>query len=231
MKVFCFPPAGGSAAFFLPLEQCMAADVKLVKLEYAGHGTRLREAFYGDFEALTRDLYDQVLASVGPDEAYAFFGYSLGSIAGLEVLRRVLARGESAPPVHMFLAAHEPHAKRELAGLSDGASDAVIRERTLRFGGVPEKLIGNSSFWRVYLPVYRHDYALIGQYDFEHICFASDIPATVFYSQADTPLPMMQDWRRIFTGACSFVKMDGSHFFIYGNEEKMARIIQETLAG
>ena len=100
-----------------------------------------------------------------------------------------------------------------------------MKERTIRFGGIPEKLLGNKSFWRTYLPLYRADYGLIGKYRFEDLHFRTEIPATVFYSETDTPRKDMEEWGRYFTGECDYAEFPGQHFFIQEHHDEMARIM------
>ena len=131
--------------------------------------------------------------------------------------------------MHIFLAAHELHTKRELQGFSSGELDDIVRERAIRFGGLPESLINNRSFWRLYLPVYRADYSMIGEYDFDDLELRTDIPVTVFYSGEDTPLVDMERWKRYFVGESEFVHFSGNHFFIQQHYREIAEIISERV--
>lgn len=230
MQLVCFPFAGGTSSFFDQLDLYLAGKVTLCKMEYAGHGIRHREPLYATFAELAEDLYQKLSSSLMDDGRYALFGYSMGCISVLEVLRRVVERGELPFPVHVFLAAHEPQTKRELLNFTPTEQDEWIRQRTIDFGGIPEKLQQNKSFWRIYLPIYRADYLLIGNYDFTHIDFTCRIPTTVFYSQTDTCLADMIKWKRFFTGPCDFCCYEGQHFFIRQHAEEMADVIKEKLS-
>ena len=208
MRLFCF--SHGAASFFDPLKPYLETPVELTGMEYAGHGMRMKENLYRDFGELADDLYPRIREMLGGGrEPYALMGYSMGSISAVEVLKRILSERELPPPVHVFLAAHEPHTKGELAGFSSGESDELVRERTVRFGGVPETLINNRSFWRLYLPVYRADYSMIGRYDFDRLGLRTGIPATVFYSEEDTPFKEMEQWKKYFVGKVEFIRFDG----------------------
>ena len=229
MKVFCFSYAGGTAAFFESLEREAGDGLEFVKLEYAGHGKRHKEAFYQSFERLAADLYEQLKQQLKPEEAYAMFGYSMGTISVIEILRKILALGEIHPPVHVFLAAHEPYTQAYLADFADGLQDEQVKERTIQFGAVPEKLISNRSFWRVYLPIYRADYAMIGAYQFERLDLSTDIPATVLYSQTDTPFADMKGWSAYFTGDCQFIAYTGNHFFLQEHCREIAETMKRRL--
>ena len=54
----------------------------------------------------------------------------------------------------------------------------------------------------------------------------TEIPATVFYSETDTPRAEMERWRAVFTGKCGFARFEGNHFFIREHHAEMARIIR-----
>ncbi len=226
-QLFCFTYAGGNAAFFDEIEKDLQG-VDLVKPEYAGHGLRHREPFYRDFDELAEDMY-RLLKEQYTGGRYALFGYSMGTISLVEVLKRILGDAQIKQPEHVFLAAHEPHTKAELAGFADDEMDEWVKDRTIRFGAVPEKLIENRSFWRMYLPLYRADYSLIGKYRFEDLKLVSDIPATVFYSEDDTPKKDMELWSRYFVGTCDLYQYKGTHFFIRDHHKDMAKVIAESM--
>jgi len=229
MQLYCFTYAGGNAGFFDMLDPELSSEVELVKLEYAGHGTRRHEPFCRSFKELARDMYKQLIGQYRQGEPYALFGYSMGSIAAIETLSLIQERKELPAPSHVFLAAHEPKTKYELECFTDDETDERIKERTIQFGGIPERLMVNKSFWRVYLPVYRADYQLISGYDFDHLDFVSDIPATVFYSDDDTPYSDIKQWRRYFIDKCDLICFTGNHFFIREHTLEICKIIKREL--
>ena len=227
-QIFCYTFTGGTAAFFDGMERELP-EYAWEKFEYAGHGTRHREPFYRSFDELADDAFSALKAARNGGE-YALFGYSMGSISLVEVLRRIIAEGVDLPG-HVFLAAHEPHTKAELTGYNAAELDEWVKARTIRFGAVSEKLLNNRTFWRTYLPLYRADYGLISGYRFEALRLSTDVPATVFYSQTDTPIGDMRQWRRYFTGPCDFHCFEGNHFFIRDHQGRMAEIIKDRMDG
>ena len=203
----------------------------MVPLEYSGHGSRHKEPLYDSFDELAEDMLRAFKENYHGGE-YALFGYSMGTISLVEVLKRIEEADDDKPsPNQVFLAAHEPMTKAEFAGYTAEEMDAWVKNRTIRFGKVPEKLINNKSFWRMYLPLYRADYSIIGKYRFEDLNLTSDIPATIFYSETDTPIKDMMLWRGIFAGECNFHQYEGSHFFIQQHHREMADIIREKMCG
>ena len=225
--MFCFPYAGGNASFFDAIEKELVG-FELVKTEYPGHGARHREEFCREFGELADDMYASFNRQYSGG-SYALFGYSMGAIAAVEVLKRILERKEYGRPGHVFLAAHEPHSHAELAGCADIGLDEWVKQRTISFGAIPEKLVDNKSFWRMYLPVYRADYSLIRRYRFEEIGLNTSVPATVFYSETDTPRREMELWSRYFVGDCDYREFEGGHFFICEHYKEIAAIISNKM--
>lgn len=225
-QLFCFTYAGGTAAFFDGIEKDLP-EYELVKLEYAGHGTRHKEAFYQDFDELADDMF-RLLKEQYAGGKYSLFGYSMGTITLVEVLKRILVDNDMEEPAHVFLAAHEPHSKAELIGFTKDELDEWVKDRTIKFGAVPEKLLNNKSFWRMYLPIYRADYGIIGKYSFENLDLLTTIPVTIFYSETDTPRVEMELWKKYFTGKCEFFQYDGTHFFIQNHHSEMADVIKNA---
>ena len=242
MHLFCFTHAGGTASFYNILMPYLEPFIELESMEYAGHGARWKEAFYQNFKELADDLYPYIRGKVCAGhvadalreeqlaaKSYAILGYSMGSIAAVEILNKILIEKEFPPPVRVFLAAHEPYTKSELKEFCAEELDEMVKERTIRFGGIPESLISNRSFWRLYLPIYRADYSMIGRYDFEKLALKTSVPVTVFYSEEDTPLADMEQWKEHFTGVCEFIRFHGGHFFIQQHSQEIAAIISERL--
>lgn len=227
-QLFCFTYAGGTASFFDTVENCLGDDIEVIKLEYSGHGKRFNEPMYKNFDELANDMYDVICKSYSNGH-YALFGYSMGTISVVEVLKRIINKKTIPFPDNLFIAAHEPYTKGEIKGFSGEEIDKLVKERTIKFGGVPEQLINNKSFWRMYLPLYRADYSIIAKYSFDDLVLESIIPTTVFYSESDTPFEKMKLWKKYFKGKCDFYCYEGKHFFIKEYYNDISKIIKEKI--
>lgn len=229
MQLICLTYAGGTAAFYDQIKNRISKDIHVVALEYAGHGKRHKEPFYNDFSELVADMFSKIKEQIAEEEDYAIMGYSMGSISAVELLKHILQDSSMKQPKYVFLAAHEPFTKKELRDFASGELDQYVKERTIQFGGISEKLVSNDSFWRVYLPIYRADYSLIGKYRFEDLDLRTNIPVTVFYSESDTPLEVIKEWRIYFTGVCEFLNYEGNHFFINDHCDEIVKEIRNRL--
>lgn len=228
MKLISFTFAGGTSSFYDQLKKELTPEIELIALEYAGHGNRHREPFYSDFAELANDMIAKIEDILVKEESYAILGYSMGSISAIEVLIKVLQRQKKLP-IHVFLAAHEPFTKERLQNFDNEEMDDSLKTHIIQFGAVPEKLINNHSFWRMYLPVYRADYSIIGKYRFEVLDFTSTISTTIFYSESDTPYCDMKSWKKYFIGECDFVECSGNHFFMKEHYREIAQVIKKKM--
>lgn len=227
-KLFCFPFAGGNAEFYDGLEKELDG-IDVIKLEYAGHGKRYKEPLYRDFEELIIDLYPSIREEIQKSrQPYAMMGYSMGSISAALMLGKILDDADLPLPGHIFLAAHEPFPREELSGYTADELDRFVKCRTISFGDIPEKLKENAAYWRMYLPVYRADYSMIGRFDFDSIRKGMDVSATIFYSESDTPYRLMRHWRSYFD-ECEFIEYTGSHFFIREHYKEVGGIIKKRM--
>ena len=229
-QLFCFSFAGGNASFFDDLDNDLP-EIDVMKLEYSGHGTRHKEPLYNDFNELADDMYNAIHCLYSNNTEYALFGYSMGTISLVEVLRRIIELKELPLPRCVFLAAHEPKTKDFFVNYDSSEVNAWVKNRTIQFGAVPQILIDNESYWRMYLPLYKADYSIIGKYRFEDLNLISNIPATVFYSEIDTKLVDMKIWKNYFIGQIEFHQYDGTHFFIQDHHKEMAEVIRRRLNG
>ncbi len=81
----------------------------------------------------------------------------------------------------------------------------------------------------MYLPLYRSDYTLLAGYNFDDLAVETYIPTTIFYSEQDTPLSEMKQWKKYFRGSVVYYRYEGQHFFIQQHHEDMARIITKQM--
>ena len=77
--------------------------------------------------------------------------------------------------------------------------------------------------------LYRNDYRLIGEYQFENLDLRAEIPAMVFYSEEDPPFEEMKKWGEYFIGSIEYERFSGKHFFIQEYHKKMAEMITAKL--
>ena len=227
--LFCFPFAGGTANFYDDLERSCFDKIKFIKLEYPGHGTRIKTPQCHTFEELISDLYPKIseVLKKSPNTTYAMIGYSMGSIAMFNMLIKISKELNNRLPKCVFISAHRPTSMN----MPQENVDEWLKSKIIQIGGIDERLLENKTFWRIYLPIYRVDYRMIANYDFNSIKFSTEIPAVIFYSEQDTSFIEMKNWENYFIGKVDYHKYEGQHFFIKQHYEEMAEVITRKMRG
>jgi surfactin synthase thioesterase subunit len=91
VRLVCFPHAGGSAPFYLPMAAALSPGVDVVAIQYPGRQERRAERPIADLMVLADRICD-VLGGQ-PEMPMTFFGHSMGALVAFEVARRLEADG------------------------------------------------------------------------------------------------------------------------------------------
>lgn len=200
----------------------------VIAIEYPGHGLRSKEPLCENMHELAEDMVSMMKLKGDLDRPYSLLGYSMGTIVALAVYELLAKRGYRKPQ-NMFLAAHFPSSNSEYLRFKDAGMEKRVQEYVLEFGGIPNKVQNNATFWRVYLPIYQADFYAIGTYCFTDKKAAIDVPVVIFYAEDDTPYARMVKWKDYFGKECNFVCYNGNHFFIQAQYKNMAQVIKREI--
>lgn len=227
-QLFIVPYAGGNADAFAILEKYMPKEIELVRLDYAGHGTRRREKFYPTFDDMVKDMADQINNRLNPELETVIFGYSMGSVVTYEMLAHQLIDSDVK---QVFLAAHE--APGELWDCEEYVKldDLEFAYKLMELGGFDrfqERFLKNRYFRQVFFEPIREDYRLLADYSLKHETIL-DMDAMFFFAPEDISGEKMVKWKKFFQKEPQFVEIGRNHFFIKEHPEKLAERMMQTL--
>lgn len=214
---------------FQCIEPYLPQEIQMINLEYAGHGSRMREPFYSDMNAAVEDMYSNICKNLTESDEYMLFGYSMGSLIVSATLAEVIRRKELPLPKQIFLAAHVPDLSGHSLSEKDLENDDVVKKTIIRFGGVPEDIVQSAIFWKLYMPIYKSDYRLMCSFNFDSLKLRANIPTSIFYCEEDTALKDLRRWERYFTQDVRYYSFQGGHFFIKENAEKIADLVFDRI--
>jgi len=223
-RLVCFPHAGGSAPFFLPVSVALSPGVDVVAIQYPGRQERRTEQPIADLMLLADCLYDILRRQ--PELPLTLFGHSLGALVGFEVTRRLEADGH--PPVRLFASGRRgPSTYRdEKIHLRD---DAGIMAELRRMNGTASAVLGDEEMMRAALPALRADYQAAETYDCAPEVTVS-CPVTALTGDRDpkTTVAEARAWAQHTTGAFDLrVFAGGSHFFLTEQPEEVMQVLHE----
>ena len=232
IKLFCIPYAGGSAAAtYSRWSRLLPNGIKVVPMEFAGHGRRMTEPMADSFELVVADLLSAIEDDIR-HVPYAIYGHSMGSTVAYELSKAIAAAGLPAP-LALFLSGRNPphylYSQRNLHLLDDESFLEEIR----KLGGTPDDFFKMKSLLQTFLPILRNDYRIIELYrhtlpihitSADIVFFRSDNDAIVNKNECYT-------WQRYTRGSFSVHDFVGGHFFINDQAPAICHEIASTLAG
>src|SRR5262249_39486744 len=228
-RVFCFPHAAGSAAFYRPLRGFMPPEIDFCPVELPGRAARLAEAPFTAMSALVAQLADALKPLMRVP--FGFFGHSVGSWMAYEAARQLRSLDQRSA-VHLFVsgrgrpdlacADHRPARLR-----SDHDLLAILHH----FGGTPAAVMQRPELVAALLPALRADLALVERYGIDPVDPVA-CPATAFGGADDLARSgSLQSWRSLTRGKFRSCVLPGGHFYFSAAPAALAReIVQDLFA-
>jgi len=227
MQLFILPYAGGSIAAFKRLTDLIDDRIDVVTVEYAGRGTRAKDALATSIWELLDDAIAYCQGKRNPDIPYSVMGYSMGSVLAYEMVARRALDGELK---RLFISAEVSPKDRslELRKVENPTEERIL-DRARRLGGLDERMLKNKRFADIYIKPMLSDYRLFFEYRFGDHDEKVSVDTTFFYCEKDTALVDVQKWDELIDGQFDFHELGKNHFFINQHYEEMARVINDTL--
>jgi surfactin synthase thioesterase subunit len=220
-RLVCFPHAGGSAPFFLPVSAALSPGVDVVAIQYPGRQDRRAEPPISDMTVLADRIHGILRRQ--PELPLTFFGHSMGALIAFEVARRLEADGPG--PVRLFASGRRaPSTYRdEKVHLRD---DAGILAEVRKMNGTASSLLSDDELMRAALPALRADYRATETYtcatDTTVTC-----PISVLTGDSDpkTTMDEANAWARHTSGSFDLQVFRGGHFFLTEQTDGVIKLL------
>jgi surfactin synthase thioesterase subunit len=233
IDLFCLPFGGGNKYAYKQYEACKQPGINLVTLEYPGRASRSPDPLCTHANQLAEDMYGQLKKQVGKTP-YALYGHSMGGLMVHLIARKIIAAGEIAPPVYLFVSGCAGPSSRGRLGRKVLNRYLMPKEQLLdevrRLEGIPREMLQDPELMDYIEPIMRADFEVSETYVYEP-GEPYNIPLMVItgtkesFEQED-----IRAWQQETLQPVVFKQMPGTHFFIttYPGEmmATMARAIQ-----
>lgn len=152
-RLICFPHAGGSATFFLPVSRAMSTGVDVLAVQYPGRQDRYAEPCVDDLRELADLVVEELHAWL--DRPVTLFGHSLGATLAFEVALRLRERGVT--PLGLFASGRRAPSRHrdERTHLAD--DDGLVADLK-QLSGTDPQILDDDEVLQMILPAIRSDY-------------------------------------------------------------------------
>ncbi|WP_424213056.1 thioesterase II family protein [Streptomyces sp. BI20] len=237
-RLLCFPHAGGSANFFLPLARELSPEIEVLAVQYPGRQDRLAEEplrTVGDLAAGVVAALTAREAAQGPGAGpLVLFGHSMGAVVAFEVARR-LGSGPAGGPAALIASACRAPSRLRRDPVHRYGDEGVLAELR-RLGGTGGVLLQDPELLRMVLPTIRADYEALTSYTVAEPAPGDparplDCPVTVLLGEEDPVVPLDDAlaWEWFTTGPCASETFPGGHFYLSARQELVAASIRAAV--
>lgn len=229
-QLVCFPHAGSSAGYFLPVARAMPTSVDVLAVQYPGRQDRAGEACVED----VHELADQVVRELLPwaDRPFTLFGHSLGASVAFEVAVRMERAGIALQGV-VVSGRRAPSRPRDPAQDVHRSDDRTLIRDLERLSGTDPLMLRDPEILEMVLPSVRSDYRAAETYRSRPGGDRIGQPVLVLTGDADPQVTAAEAeaWAGHTTGGCSVRTFSGGHFFLSDHSLSVNSAISAFIAG
>lgn len=228
VQLVCFPHAGGSASFYLPVAAALTPRVEVLAVQYPGRQDRRLEPGIEDIATLAGHVRAALRTRI--DRPVALFGHSMGAVLAFEVAR-LLERDDDVELVRLFASGRRAPSTRRDESVHLRDDDGLVAElRAL--SGTDSQILGDEELLRMILPAIRSDYRAIETYagSPEHTIRT---PITVLVGDEDNRVTLAEarQWQMHTTGECVVRTFPGGHFYLAEHHAQVNSLLADALLG
>nr|AGS49843.1 thioesterase [uncultured bacterium esnapd17] len=225
VRMFCFPFAGGSAAFYADWAGDFVSTVELVPIQLPARGALMAQPPARSITEVADAIAPVIAESSVP---VALYGHSMGAIIAFETARRLQEVGK--PVRHLFVSGRPgPRIKRPLEPVSDLPRPEFV-EMLRDYGAADQEILEHDELLDLLIPMMRADFHMIESYTYPPgPPLTCDVSAWAGADDTEAPLSVMQRWGDETTGTFTAEELPGGHFFLSEHREHIVRAVHERL--
>ena len=227
INLFCFPHAGGTAAFYASWGKIFQNQA-ILPVQFPMREKRIREKMMDSIQELAQAFAHACIDLVREKE-FAFLGHCSGSIVAYETAL-YLKKQYGIQPRALFVSscyAPRDYKAPPLSQLSQEDLLAVISQS----GFIAPELLAEPAMFEYFAPIVRKDFSLQEAYVCSQVEKISS-PIVALYGQQDETLQdrgKIENWGDYTEDTFLIRDFPGSHFYLEQETEGVAQMIDHIL--
>jgi pyochelin biosynthesis protein PchC len=221
----CFPHAGGSATFYLPVAKSLSGDADVVAVQYPGRQDRRNDEPIDDLVTLAEAIVPELMPWT--DRPLVLFGHSMGATVAFEVAR--LLEQADVTPASLVVSARRAPSRHRDENVHQRDDDGLIAE-IQGLAGTDSALLGDEEIVRMILPAIRSDYRAAETYRYAPgQTLRCPVVALTGDDDPKASLDEVEAWGEHTAGPFRFEHYDGGHFYLTEHQGEVLGVLREEL--
>ncbi|MFI6599322.1 thioesterase II family protein [Nonomuraea sp. NPDC050536] len=216
-SLVCCPHAGGTAEFFRDWPSRLPSEIRVVPVQYPGHGDRIAEPCLTD----VHELGAMLAAEVACLPELILFGHSLGAAVAFEAAVRLANQG--TPPRAVLISArgapHHDHVRPP-------PTDAAIWQEIVRLGGTPPEIAADPQWREVLTPMLRADFHADASYRPSRTRLPCPITVLLGEDDEDLSRASIDAWQDYTESDFAVRVFPGGHFYLVDHVSDIAAEVE-----
>lgn len=227
-KLFCFPFAGSSATSYVKWTTYFNDEIEVIPVELAGHGKRLYENFYTNFNEMVDDCFEIVMEHLQPETKFAFWGHSMGGYLAFSIASQ-MAKRKLNYPQQLFLSGCMPPSKTTYKDFHTLNDERLIEEIS-KLGATDKKIFSDPNVKNLFLPIIRADFFLLTTFEYtKNIKIGSNLKIINGKEDPNINFHYLNEWEEYTIKECEYAFFTGDHFYFFHHMDEIVKIIKDSL--
>lgn len=225
--LFCFPHAGGTAAYFAKWG-ALLENIAVMPVQFPMREKRIKEKMPDTIQELVKNFIDENIELL-KERRFGFLGHCSGSIVAYEAIKYAKKEYDVEPEILFVSSCYAPndYIAPILSSLDNEKLLNIIKE----MGHVNPELIENPFMFEYFVPIVRKDFYIQENYK-NHDNMILNIPIVAMYGKEDVSLSKKENiynWNDYTNGDFSIEEFNGTHFYLEKEIDKVLEIIKSKI--
>lgn len=221
--LYCFPHAGGTAAYFAKWGTEFESTA-ILPVQFPMREKRIKEKMPDSIQELVKAFVNENI-DILKKRKFGFLGHCSGSIVAYEAAKYAKEIYDIEPEIMFVSSCYAPgdYSAPTLSTLNDEELLEVIREA----GYITSELLDNPFMFEYFAPIVRKDFYIQENYKNKDN-WKLNVPIVAMYGKEDLALESkdsIHHWKHYTTSDFTVEEFNGSHFYLEEELDKVVAVI------
>ncbi|WP_111894462.1 thioesterase II family protein [Acinetobacter sp. MB5] len=213
VNMFCLPSAGSSSSMYHSWNKYMPSGIKIIPLDYPGHGKKIRENLTHDPHQLAHQLCEEI--KTFGNYPFILFGHSVGAAVMWRIENLLRTEDIYANLILLVVSGRPaPSYLKDMGKKSILNDDELINELKV-YNNFPSEILNHPDALEFFIKIIKNDFMLNDNMLIDKIPLTQK-PLLSIYGKDDPYIhhhTMMEEWDEYSSAWLGAHAVSGDHFY------------------